>query len=232
MLADGSLVTASDKTNPDLFWALRGGGGNFGVVTSFLFRLHPVSTVYGGPMFWELKDTGKMMRFWRDFIMQAPENINGYFALSTVPPVDMFPKEHQLKKMGAIIWCCTGDLSQAEAALRPFRDLVKPAIDFTGPIPFPVLQALFDGLYPPGLNWYWSGDFVTQLSDEAIEIHLENFKKVPTISSGMHLYPINGAAHRLGGQRYRLELPGCQFFTGDRWCRSRPGKQREDHQVD
>ncbi len=198
VLADGSFVTANQKMNPDLFWALRGGGGNFGVVTSFLYRLHPISTVYGGPMFWELKEAGKVMRFWRDYIMTAPEHVNAYFGYHTVPPVDMFPKEHQLKKMGVIVWCCTGDLGQAEEATRPFRSLATPAIDFAGPIPYPALQSLFDGLYPPGLQWYWNADFVTQLSDEAIEIHLEQFAKTPTIHSAMHLYPVNGAAHRLG----------------------------------
>jgi len=198
VLADGSFVTANEKMNPDLFWAVRGGGGNFGVVTSFLFRLHPISTVYGGPIFWEMKDAPVVMRKWRDFIMTAPENINAYFALATVPPADLFPKEHHLKKMGAIVWCCTSDMSQAEEAVRPFRSLATPAIDFCGPIPFPALQGLFDGLYPPGLQWYWNADFVNQLSDEAIDIHMRQFALSPNILSAMHLYPINGAAHRLG----------------------------------
>jgi FAD/FMN-containing dehydrogenase len=198
VLADGSFVTANEKTNSDLFWALRGGGGNFGVVTSFLFRLQPVSTVYGGPIFWELKDVGKMMRFWHDFIMEAPEHVNAYFGYHTVPPVDMFPKEHQLKKAGMIMWSITGDLSQAEAVVKPFRRLITPIIDFAGPLPFPALQAILDPLMPPGLQWYWNADFVNQLSDKAIETHLEHFAQSPTASSGMHLYPINGAAHRAG----------------------------------
>ena len=198
VLADGSFVTANDKMHSDLFWAVRGGGGNFGVVTSFLYRLHPVSTVYGGPIFWELKDAGKVMRAWHDYIITAPEYVNSYFGLHTVPPADMFPKEHHLKKMGVIVWCCTGTASQAEEAFRPFRSLAAPAIDFAGPIPFPALQGLFDGLYPPGLQWYWNADFVNQLSDEAIELHLKHFAQTPTVFSGMHCYPINGAAHRFG----------------------------------
>jgi FAD/FMN-containing dehydrogenase len=198
VLADGTFVTANEKTNPDLFWAVRGGGGNFGVATSFRFRLHPISTVYGGPIFWELSDAPMLMRKWRDFIMSAPENVNAYFGLHTVPPADLFPKEHHLKKMGVIVWCITGDLSQAEGVVRPFRELVKPAIDFAGPIPFPALQGLFDGLYPPGFQWYWNADFVNQLSDEAIDIHMRQFAQSPGIFSAMHLYPINGAAHRLG----------------------------------
>lgn len=198
VLADGSVVTANENSNQDLFWAVRGGGGNFGVVTSFLFKLHPISTVYGGPMFWELEDAPKVMRKWRDFIMTAPESINAYFGLHTVPPVDMFPKEHQLKKMGAIVWTCTGNFTQAEETVRLFREFIPPAIDFVGPIPFPALQSLFDGLLPPGLQWYWNADFVNQLSDEAIDIHMREFAKSPTPSSLMHLYPINGAAQRMG----------------------------------
>jgi len=97
-----------------------------------------------------------------------------------------------------IMWSITGDLSQAEAVVKPFRRLITPIIDFAGPLPFPALQAILDPLMPPGLQWYWNADFVNQLSDKAIETHLEHFAQSPTASSGMHLYPINGAAHRAG----------------------------------
>ena len=107
VLADGRFVTANQSENPDLFWAVRGGGGNFGVVTSFLFRLHPVSTVYGGPIFWDLADAGKVMRFWRDYILNAPEGVNAYFGFHTVPPAPLFPEEHHLKKTGVIMFCCS-----------------------------------------------------------------------------------------------------------------------------
>jgi FAD/FMN-containing dehydrogenase len=198
VLADGRFLTANANQNEDLFWAVRGGGGNFGVVTSFLFKLHPVGTVYGGPIFYEMTDAPKVMRFWHDFIMDAPEDFNAYFGLHTVPPADMFPAEHHLKKMGVVICCYTGELSQGEAVLQPFRDIATPAIDFAGPIPFPMLQGLFDGLYPPGLQWYWNADFVIKLSDEAIALHLEHFAQSPTVHSAMHLYPTNGAAHQVG----------------------------------
>jgi hypothetical protein len=198
VLADGSFVTASEKMIADLFWALRGGGGNFGVVTSFLFRLHPVSTVYGGPIFWELSHGARLMRKWRDFIMTAPETINGYFGLHTVPPAPLFPQEHHLKKMAVIVWACTGDTQEAEEVVGSFRSLAPAAIDFAGPIPFPALQGLFDGLYPPGLQWYWNADFVNLLTDEAIDAHMAQFAQPPSIFSAMHLYPIKGAAHRLG----------------------------------
>jgi FAD/FMN-containing dehydrogenase len=197
VLADGRMVTASAEENEDLFWAVRGGGGNFGVVTSFLFQGRPVSTVYGGPMFWEMEHAAKVMRYWRDLILTAPEHVNGWFGFHTVPPVDMFPAEHHLKKAAVITWCYTGDLEEAERFFAPIRALAPLAMDFTGPIPLPALQSLFDGLYPPGLQWYWNADFFTELNDEVINLHIKHASQLPTVHSTMHIYPINGAAHRV-----------------------------------
>jgi FAD/FMN-containing dehydrogenase len=197
VLADGRLVTASAEENPDLFWAVRGGGGNFGVVTSFLFRGRPVGTVYGGPIFWPIDKGADVLRFWRDFILTAPEEINGWFGLVTVPPVPMFPAEHHMKKACVITWCYTGDLAKAEEAFKPIRQFSPPLMDFAGPIPFPVLQSLFDGLYPPGLQWYWKADFFHELNNKAIDLHMKYGDRLPTPHSTMHLYPINGAAQRV-----------------------------------
>lgn len=198
VLADGRLIKASPKENPDLFWALRGGGGNFGVVTSFLFRLQPVKTVFAGPTFWPMEQAADVLRAYREFIVQAPEDVNGFFAFLVVPPAPMFPEHLHNKKMCGIVWCCTAAPEKAEAALTPMRSFGKPAFDHVGPVPFPVLQSLFDALYPPGLQWYWRADFVKEISDEAVERHLEHGSRVPTMFSTMHLYPINGAAHRVG----------------------------------
>jgi FAD/FMN-containing dehydrogenase len=197
VLADGSVVTADAQQNADLLWAVRG-GGNFGVVTSFLFRVHPISTVYGGPMLWPLEAAPDLLRFWRDFILSAPETINGWFAFITVPPAPPFPDALHLKKMCAIVWCYTGPLDQAEAAFAPIRAFGPPAVDFAGPIPWPVLQSLFDALYPAGLQWYWKADFFTELSEDAIDLHVKYGARLPTMHSTMHLYPINGAAQRVG----------------------------------
>ena len=199
VLADGRFVIANARQNADLFWAIRGGGGNFGVVTSFLFRGQPAGpTVYGGPIFWPMEHAGTVMRFWRDLVLNGPEELGGWFGFHTVPPVDMFPAEHHLKKMAVVTWCYTGDLDGAAKVFEPIRAVAPPAIDFVGPIPMPALQSLFDGLYPPGLQWYWNADFVTDLSDEAIALHLEYAAQLPSVHSTMHLYPINGAAHRVG----------------------------------
>jgi FAD/FMN-containing dehydrogenase len=198
VLADGSLVSASTEEHADLFWAVRGGGGNFGVVTSFLFQLHPISTVYGGPMLWPMEQAADLLRFWRDFILSAPEDINGWFGFVTVPPAPPFPEQFHLQKMCAVVWCYSGPLAQAEERFKPIRAFGPPAVDFAGPIPWPVLQSLFDGLYPPGLQWYWKADFFNELSDKAIDLHVKYGAQLPTMQSTMHIYPINGAAQRAG----------------------------------
>lgn len=198
VLADGRLVTASADDHSDLFWAVRGGGGNFGVVTSFLFKLNPVSTVYGGPIFWPLEQAETVMKQWRDFIMNAPEDINGWFGFHHVPPAPMFPQEHHLKKVCVVTWCYTGDMGRAEEIFKPIREFAPPLMDFVGPIPWPALQSLFDAIYPPGLQWYWRADFVKEISDQAVELHMKYADQLPTGHSTMHLYPINGKAHRVG----------------------------------
>jgi len=197
VLADGSFVTASEDENEDLFWAIRGGGGNFGVVTSFLFRLHPISTVIGGPTLWPLEQAPEVMRWYRDFIANAPEDLNGFFAFLTVPPGPPFPEHLHLKKMCGIVWCYTGPKEKADEVFAPVLEVGTPALHGVGEMPYPALQGAFDGLYTPGLQWYWKADFINELSDEAIKEHMK-YAEGPTLHSTMHLYPINGAAHRVG----------------------------------
>ncbi len=198
VLADGRLVTANESHNEDLFWALRGGGGNFGVVTSFLFKANPVPTVYGGPMLWDMELAPAVMQWYRGFITQAPDDLNGFFAFLIVPPGPPFPEHLHNKNMCGIVWCYTGPLELAEATFKPIREQFPPALDFVGPIPHPVLQSMFDPLYAPGLQWYWKADFVNELSDEAIDRYIKHGSQLPTMQSTMHLYPVNGAAHRVG----------------------------------
>ena len=197
VLADGKVVTASAKTNPDLFWGVRGGGGNFGVVTSFLFKAHPVHTDYAGPMFWALEDTAEVMRWYRTFIKKAPNSINGFFALLTVPPGPPFPEALHNKKVCGIIWCYNGPAKDAEKVFKPIRAFKKPILDFVGPIPHPALQSMFDPILPPGLQWYWKADFVRELSDEAIALHAAHGAKMPTWQTTMHMYPVNGVAAKV-----------------------------------
>ncbi|MDB5542054.1 MAG: FAD/FMN-dependent dehydrogenase [Devosia sp.] len=194
VLADGSFMTASETENTDLMWALRGGGGNFGVVTSFLFRTHPAKTLYGGPIIFDLSDAGEVMRWYRDFQAGAPEDFYIWLGLQSVPPGAPFPEEHWGKKMCVLLTAHNGD--NAEAAVNAVRAaLPTPIIDWAGPIAYPVLQSMFDALYPTGLQWYWKGDFVQTLPDAAIEAHLEHVASAPSPISAMHLYPIDGAVH-------------------------------------
>jgi FAD/FMN-containing dehydrogenase len=198
VLADGGLVTANEQHNEDLLWALRGGGGNFGVVTSFLFKTHPIHTDYAGPMFWELEQAAEVMQWYRQFITEAPDDLYGFFAFLIVPPGPPFPEHLHSKNMCGMLWCYTGPLEQAEATFKPIREKFPPALDFVGPIPHPMLQSMFDPLYPPGMQWYWKADFVNELSDEAIQLHIKHGSQLPSIQSTMHLYPVNGAAGRVG----------------------------------
>ena len=211
VLADGSFITASADENADLFWAVRGGGGNFGVVTSFLFRLHPVSTVYGGPIFWPLEQAAELLTFWRNYITNAPETINGWFGFVTVPPAPPFPEHLHLQKMCVIVWCSTAPLDQAEEMFKPIRAFGSPALDMAGPIPWPMLQSLFDGLYPKGQQWYWKADFFSDLNDEAIRLHVKYGAQLPTMQSTMHLYPINGAVHRVGKNETAFSFREVKF---------------------
>src|SRR3954463_5067427 len=155
VLANGEFVKANADENPDLFWALRGGGGNFGVVTSFTFKLHPVDTLYAGPMLYELSETADVVKWYRDLIPTAPDDLNGFFAFLTVPPAPPFPEHLHMKKMCGVVWAYAGPLDKAERMFEPIRAFKKPALDFVGPLPQPALQSMFDALYPPGLQWYW-----------------------------------------------------------------------------
>ncbi|HET9802336.1 MAG TPA: FAD-binding oxidoreductase [Candidatus Acidoferrum sp.] len=198
VLADGRFFVASARENPDLFWAIRGGGGNFGIITSFQFQAHPVQIVCAGPMLWELEDAADIMKWYRDFIVRAPREISGFFGFHTIPPAPPFPEALHFKKMCLIVWCYNGPSEKADEIVKPLRNLRPPAFEFFAPMPYPMLQSMFDGLYVPGLQWYWKADFVNELSDKAIDLHLKYAAELPTLHSTMHLYPINGAASRVG----------------------------------
>jgi len=195
VLADGRFVTTSESENPDLFWALRGGGGNFGVVTSFLFRTNPLGMLYAGPIIFDLADAAPVMRWYRQFQANSPDEFYIFLGLQSVPPGEPFPQEHWGKKMCVLLVSHPGpDGEKAVNAIR--AELPKPIIDWAQPMPYPMLQTMFDPLYPRGLQWYWKGDFVKDLPDAAIDAHIAHAAKVPSPISGMHLYPVDGAVHR------------------------------------
>jgi len=196
VLSDGRLVHANQDENPELFWALRGGGGNFGVVTSFKYRLHPVDTVIGGPMFWPINKLADTLHWYREWMPKAPEDLYAFYLIAEVPSGPPFPEEIHGRKVCGLVWCCTGSQEQADSAIKLARNAAEPLFEHVGPLPYPMLNSLFDGLFPPGLQWYWKGDFVNDITDSAIDGHLR-FGEVPTSLSLMHLYPIDGAVHQL-----------------------------------
>jgi FAD/FMN-containing dehydrogenase len=197
VLADGRLVHASKEENPDLFWALRGGGGNFGVVTSFLFRGSPVDTVIGGPTFWALEESGGVLRRFAEFMEEAPEEVGGFFAFLEVPPAPAFPAALHGKRVCGVVWCYLGDQEAADRALRPLRSFGHPLFEHVGPVPFPALQSIFDPLYPAGLQWYWKADFIRNISEEALPLHVRYGSELPSALSTTHFYPVNGAVRRV-----------------------------------
>jgi FAD/FMN-containing dehydrogenase len=197
VLADGRLVTASADKNEDLFWAIRGGGGNFGVVISFLFRAHPVQTIFGGIMLWDLPQAREIMAWYREFLPAAPDDIYAFVALMNVPPAPMFPEDLHGRPVCGVIWCHLGAQQQAEKDLDAVRRAHPTLFEQVGPMPLTALQSVFDPLVPPGLQWYWRGDFFTELSDKAIEQHFRYASEIPTPLSLMHLYPVDGQANRV-----------------------------------
>lgn len=200
VLADGSKVRASADENPDLFWAIRGGGGNFGVVTAFTFRLHEISTVVAGPTFWDVGQTEEVLAAYREFLPNAPRELNGFFLVGCVPPAEPFPEALHGRKICGVVWCYAGD-DEAEAArlMAPLLDqLPEPLLHGPSAMPHPAIQGAFDGLYPAGHQWYWRADFVKEIPDEALAIHARFGAELPSMQSTMHLYPIDGAAHDVG----------------------------------
>jgi len=199
VLASGDRVRAAADENPDLFWAIRGGGGNFGVVTSFVFRLHEVGTIVGGPTFWPVEQGAEVLAAYRDFIPNAPRELNGFFAFASVPPAPPFPDELHLRKVSGVVWCYSGDPADAAEAMAPLLEATpEPILHGVQEMPLPALQGAFDPVYPAGDQWYWRADFVNEIPDAAVEAHAEFGAAMPTWQSTMHLYPIDGAAHDVG----------------------------------
>jgi hypothetical protein len=219
VLADGSFVTARADSNEDLFWAIKGGGGNFGVATSFTFRAHPVDTHIGGATLWPLDRAADVLRMYRDLMADAPNRLTGIFAFLVVPPAPPFPEELHMKNMCGIVWCHRGTQEEADADLGAALAFGPPAFSFLGPIPHPVLQSMFDGIAFFGKHELWRGDFVTELTDEAIAVHVEHGSHVPNPFSAMHLYPVDGVASRVGKEEtpwsYRDAKWSQVIFAGD-----------------
>jgi FAD/FMN-containing dehydrogenase len=212
--ADGRQVHASDDENDDLFWALRGGSGNFGVVTSFEFRLHPVKDIYGGPMFYELSEAENVLKFYREYIADAPEEMGAFPAFQIAPPLPFIPEDRHGDTFIAIVACWAGPVEQGENAFKPFHDVAPVIAEHVGPAPYPAMNSAFDGLYPPGqLQHYWKASFVKELTDDGIAAHLKYGPEVPVVNSTVHIYPINGAVHRVASDATAFAYRDANFAT-------------------
>jgi len=211
--ADGMRVIASETEHDDLFWALRGGGGNYGVVTAFEFRLSPVSTIYGGPMFFELENIPDVLRFYREFIAVAPEQYGGFPAFQIAPPLPFIPENRVGQPLIAIVNFWSGPVEAGERIVNEVRSIATPVAEMTGEMPYPAINSAFDPLVPPGLQHYWKANFVTELTDSIIEAHMVHGPKVPAVNSAVHIYPINGACHRVTADATAFAYRDANFAT-------------------
>jgi FAD/FMN-containing dehydrogenase len=211
--ADGQFVVASERENADLFWALRGGSGNFGVVTSFEFRLHPIKDIVTGIFIYPLDKGRDVLRFFREYIQTAPEEIGAFPAFLIAPPLPFLPEDAHGKTFCGIVACWSGAVDKGEQAMEPFRNLAPRIGELVTPMPYPMINTLFDELLPAGLQNYWKGSFATELTDGAIDVHLEYGPKIPTVHCAMHIYPVNGAPHRVASDATAFAYRDATFAT-------------------
>jgi UDP-N-acetylenolpyruvoylglucosamine reductase len=209
--AEGETVVASASSNSDLFWALRGGGGNFGVVTTFEYRLHPVAEIYGGPIVYPVDRAEDLMGLYREYIANAPEELGGFLGFHLAPPLPFLPEEWHFKNVCLAVLCWTGPMEEGEKMVRPFFDVTEPIGSFVGPMPYPALNVAFDDLVPKGLQHYWKASFARELSDGAIKVHAEHGAKVPSIQTAVHLYPLHGAVQRVGADETAFAYRDVEF---------------------
>ncbi len=211
--ADGQFLVASEKENEDLFWALRGGGGNFGVVTSFEYRLYPIKDIMTGIFVFPLDRARDVLEFYREYIETAPEEMGAYPAFLIAPPLPFLPEEAHGKTFCGIVACWAGALDKGEQAMEPIRQVAPTVGEMISPMPYPAINSLFDELMPPGLQQYWKGSFAGELTDGAIQAHLEQGPKIPTVNSAMHIYPINGACSRVSPDATAFSYRDAKFAT-------------------
>ena len=165
-------------------------------MTSFNFRLHDVDTVFAGPTFWAIDESADVLSAYREFLPNAPRELNGFFAYASVPPAPPFPEELHLRKVCGVVWCYVGGEQDAAEAMAPLLDNVpEPLLHGVQAMPHPALQSAFDEVYPKGDQWYWRADFVKEIPDEAVDAHARFGAEMPTWKSTMHMYPIDGAVH-------------------------------------
>jgi FAD/FMN-containing dehydrogenase len=211
--ADGELVFTSEKEHPDLFWALRGGGGNFGVVTAFEFRAHPVHRVYCGPVFYPIDKLREALAFYREFIAAASDEVGAFFGLQLGPPAPFVPVELQGVPLAAIVACYAGPEDAAERELKPLQTQIEPALDALHWGTLPQLNSAFDPLVPAGLQHYWKAEFQREINDATMDAHAKHGPTVPNVQSLVHIYPTDGAASRVNSNETAYSYRDARFST-------------------
>ena len=210
--ADGEIVRASAEENPDLFWGLRGGGGNFGVVTEFEFQLHPVGPiVMGGLLLYPRSQAREVMRFYRDFMEKAPDQVCGGLALLTAPPEEMIPEELRGQPAVGIVFCYVGPPEEGEEAIRPLREATSPAVDIVQPMPYAALQQMLDAGNPHGIHEYFKIDWLKELPDDAIDIIVQQAEGLAAPFGQLILAPMGGATARTDTSKMALNMPDAPW---------------------
>jgi FAD/FMN-containing dehydrogenase len=203
--ADGELVTASMDQNADLFWGVRGGGGNFGIVSSFEFRLHPVGpTVMGGLVLHRASAAKELMRFFNDFANKAPDELTMLMVFLTAPPLPFIPSDLVGTRMVAVACCYAGSLDEGGRVLQPLKKFGTPVADLIEPVPYAFLQSSLDDTAPPGIRNFWKTSYLKDLDDETIRTALEFFERIPSPMSSVHF-------HQLGGTLARVDEDATAF---------------------
>jgi FAD/FMN-containing dehydrogenase len=218
--ADGELVKASTEENPDLFWAIRGGGGNFGVITSFEFRLHEVGPeVLFGPTVYRLEDASAVLRHYREFVREAPNECSVYIDLLTAPPLPFLPEEVHGTKVLFVIQCYVGSLEEGKEVLRPLREFGEPVGDAVAPTRYAEAQSRSDPLYAEGARNYWKSHNLTSLSDEILDSLVECARRLPTPQSDILMHQLGGRISDLAPDAIAYPHRDIQFVVtpGGRW---------------
>jgi FAD binding domain/Berberine and berberine like len=196
--ANGDLVRASEDENPELFWGLRGGGGNFGVVTEFEFRLNSLGPVLAGPIFWPMEKSPEVLRFYRDWIADAPNELMTIVIHRKAPPLDFVPPELHGRLVVAVVCCWSGNLDDGEKVIRPLREFNSPVLDLCEPKPFVEHQAMFDPSFPHGRWYYMRSCDVAELTDEVIDITVEHSMRIQSPLTSFPIWQLGGAIRHFG----------------------------------
>jgi FAD/FMN-containing dehydrogenase len=225
--AEGRFLTCSEDHNEDLFWALRGGGGNFGVVTSFEYRLHDVADILGGPTFYPL-ESGVMRRY-QEWIAEAPEALGAVLGITLGPPLPFVPEQWHGRPVIVVLTCWSGPATEDEAIRERLGHLGPIVGQSVQRMPYPVINTLFDDLLPAGLHHYWKGCFTRELTEEAIDVHLDFGARMPCLQSATLLFPIDGACRRVAPDASAFAYRDATFATvlGPSW----PDPADSEHNI-